>query len=354
MMSRITQMALVIVLGVSVLTAAPPEGSTASKPSSTISQIKRFPQPVSIRPRRLFWSNGAIPGIGKKDFSVTINFWIEVGDPEPEPEPEEEVHGPAVHSSARKDVNVRFPCEATLTDNDGYEDDLTIALHLLDPSGQEITPAPPPHWQAGTPYITDSYTWTRVDPVEGTYKCQADNWFYYTYLGRTEYPMTLSYEMPTGETSSFESFFLFIGRFKGHLTGSATFSGRVLHEGDGGNHVDTCHYPGSPIDEYIGVPPSMWDNPVTVNSSGEYIDELAIGPQVIACYRGDTANAPNCFIPVVNAQNTCQFETDQRMYINRPGASPGDQIYKTNRIKKGIGLTWIWSERDGKPGSTPW
>jgi len=172
------------------------------------------------------------------------------------------------------------------------------------------------------------------------------------YQGPTEAKNTLSYIMPTGETSSFVTFDLWLGRFTGRLVGSATFNGRVVHEADGGNHSDTCHYPGSPVDVYPGIPPSMWDHPSTLSPAGEYTDRIGMSPAVIDCYRG--IPPLNCPIPVVNAGHQCQMETDQWMYINRPGASPGDQIYKTNRIKKGIGLTWIWSERDGQPGSTPW
>lgn len=279
-----------------------------------------------------------------------------IGDPEPglEPEPEPEftiMHGPAVHESAGKVVSVTMTCPMVLSDDDGYLNNFTIAHHLKDPGGNEVSPTPPPAYTTSKPSLTSNKSWTLTDPDEGVYTCKPDLYVYSYYLGTPAYPQTLSYLMPTGETSSFVTFDLFLGRFTGHLTGAATFSGRVLHEADGGNRVDTCHYPGSPVDPYPGIPPSTWDSPITVNTNGEYTDNIGMGPDVIDCYRGQ---GDNCHIPVVNAEHTCQMETDQRMYVNRPGASPGDQVYKTNRIKKGIGLTWIWSERDGQPGSTPW
>jgi hypothetical protein len=45
----------------------------------------------------------------------------------------------------------------------------------------------------------------------------------------------------------------------------------------------------------------------------------------------------------------CHFEVTQLMFINRPGASPDHQVYKTNILKTGLGPTWVWSERDGRP-----
>src|SRR5262249_23641724 len=70
--------------------------------------------------------------------------------------------------------------------------------------------------------------------------------------GRHAVRWSLSYSVPTGETNT-------AGLWDGPtlnwtvtLTGG-TFKGRTVNEADGGNHVDTCHYDGSPFSSYAGI-----------------------------------------------------------------------------------------------------
>jgi hypothetical protein len=54
----------------------------------------------------------------------------------------------------------------------------------------------------------------------------------------------------------------------------------------------------------------------------------------------------------MTAGDGCRAEFDQAMVINK--GSQWSNTYKTNRIKVGIGDTWVWSERDGVSDSSPW
>src|SRR5262249_22070312 len=122
------------------------------------------------------------------------------------------------------------------------------------------------------------------------------------------------------------------------LTGG-TFKGRTVNEADGGNHVDTCHYDGSPFSSYAGIQGTA---SAAVNSDSKYADLIGMLDPAIQCYR---ANAPGC----TTNKAPCQFETDQQMFINKPG-SP-NYPYITNRVKMGMGFDWAWSYRAGQQAS---
>ena len=147
--------------------------------------------------------------------------------------------------------------------------------------------------------------------------------------------------LPTGESISgigWRGFYGNYGAFKGSLTGG-TFNGRRVREQDGGSGLDTCWYPGSSIVLWTAVTGGDWG--VSNNEYGE--DHIGWGTNAISHYRdaGRTGG------------DGCRAEFDQDMHINL-GSQWSTTPYKTNRIKAGIGSTWIWSERDGVVQSRSW
>jgi len=271
-------------------------------------------------------------------YSVDLSLDPDPGGLEPEPEPEPDfavLHGPFVHASRAKDVGVNFPCTASIWDDEGYFNDFTIWLHLLDPNGNEMSPTPNPQWTSTKPSLTTSNTWTRSDPAEGAYTCKADLWVYGTYLGSPTNQKTISYPVPTGETTfgnAWSGISGFATAYKWRATvsnGPFSFTGRTTTEASGGNGNDTCWFSGSAIPPQTSVTGGSW----TVDGSNQYGDDIVGWSESAVSYYRSQSRAP------------CQTEFDQSMSINRPGNS--DAQYKTNRLKFGFTATSVWSERDG-------
>src|SRR5262245_57644785 len=101
------------------------------------------------------------------------------------------------------------------------------------------------------------------------------------------------------------------------------------------NQADTCHYDTSPIPSYSGIVESTGP----VDSNAHYGDLIGLGDDRVQCYR---ANAPGCTV----YKAPCQYETDQKMFINVPGKP--EYHYITNRVKMGMGSNWVWSYRAGQ------
>ena len=105
--------------------------------------------------------------------------------------------------------------------------------------------------------------------------------------------------------------------------------------------MDTCYWPGSERDEFVGVLGGQW----TVSGSDSYgPDRLGWAPADIRYYR---SHGPNGTV-----RAPCQAETDQVMQINQPGSRWVK--YTTNRLKNGIGVSNVWNFRDGEQTSIDW
>ena len=255
-------------------------------------------------------------------------------EPEPSPEFELPLHGPAVLT---RTVTYEFPCDSLLSDDDGGLWDLTAQLYLYDPSGNEVFPRPASHYVFNKPSITSNHYWTLTDPAEGQYKCKADYWISSTHIGFNQGFRTLSCLMPTGESTSSGGWYLVYQKFYGGLYGG-NFNGRKVREQEGPYGFDHCYFPGSTRPPFDKVSGGTWD--VSNNGYGE--DLIGYGSVSVAYYR----NAG------VTGGNGCHTEFDQDMQINTGTQWSG--MYKRNRVKAGIGNTWIWSERDGVQNATPW
>lgn len=186
--------------------------------------------------------------------------------------------------------------------------------------------------------------------MEGTYTCSTEYYADFYDLGSATAASNLSYTLPTGETSyatgswsqqegARTAYYWFVVLT---VPGNKNLGGRKTIETNGGNTVDTCHYPGSPIAYWPGIRTQSGD----VDSGNSYPDLIGLSEEWVACYRA--GSGPGCYTSI----DSCQVETDQNMSINRPG-SP-DYQYKTNRVKAGYGSTWVWSYRDGQSVSNPW
>jgi len=297
--------------------------------------------------------------VGKDTYTYSVNqSWGTPQGPGPEPEvwPLTLLRGPAVEASTSTTVTVPDECDAGIESDSGFITDFTIQLHLFGPNGVEIAPTPDPVWTNTQPTLGSSHTWNMVDPVEGSYTCRADIWVYdYEIEPAPTDVKTLSYVMPTGETTTFGNWVTDAGRttiyhFLANVIapGNANLSGRLVREQDGGNTVDTCNYPGSPVPRYQGIDPTEYDHPVELVSPGNlYGDEVGMNENTVQCFR---ANMPGCFVFAY----PCRYETDQNSFINVPGGSPDPQQYKTNRIKMGMESTYVWSYRDGQAVSKTW
>lgn len=143
--------------------------------------------------------------------------------------------------------------------------------------------------------------------------------------------------VPTGESTSpigWRETFTTAHDWTGTLQGG-TFGGRLVREVEAGYEDDNCWFPGSNYNQYTGLSGGEWE----VDGSNNYgPDLIGWGYYEITYYR-TWNHAP------------CQWVIDQAMEINN--GNLGWIRYKVNRLKAGIGLTTIWSERDGQRAIKP-
>ena len=229
----------------------------------------------------------------------------------------------------RKDVNAWIGCEFSIEVSTGNWD-INWDARLLDPSNNQIDSSV--SWVSQKPGTNSSVGLNVSDPEEGTYRCTI-NWTVDTFsVPQRLATQTLSYEVPSSETSSLNGWSGNYLKFQGILLGGL-YHGRKVREQDGGGGWDYCKqaYNNQIIPTFLSVtggPP--WDV-----SNGVYGDDF-IGWGVLAISTGGAG---------------CRAEFDQDMQINK-----GSQwsLYKTNRIKTGIGDTHLWSERDGVQDARSW
>jgi hypothetical protein len=280
------------------------------------------------------------------DYSISVT--PAVGDPYgPEPEPLLPIGGPFADS---RDVNWPVSCFSFIEDNSGYDDSFDEFNSLLDPGGNPISPENKHHWREA-PYLSSSDQWSLVNPVEGTYTCSTDFYANGVDLGIYTAQFSLSYVNPTGEETAdpnqvghwgdpgWQTAFVFASYLT--VPGGVNLAGRTLQESDGGNASDTCHYGGSPIDEWTGVPIL----PTPISSNG-YTDQVGWSEHGVACYRGQ---GPGCnVIPPL----PCGIAGNQIMSINVPGSDYHQ--YKTNALNAFIWTDKVFSTRDNRETSRLW
>jgi hypothetical protein len=224
-------------------------------------------------------------------------------------------------------------------DEDGGYWDFSWDVRFKDPGQNQIGGATL-GWVSNKPGANATTSRQITDPEEGEYTCSV-TWWVGTYeLGTSHYSQTVTYAIPTGESTSSNGWAglpSVYHAFRGSLSGG-TFNGRQVREQDGGNGSDNCHFPTSTRPPFVSVTGGTW--PVSNNQYGD--DLIGWGTTSITYYR----NAG------MTGGNGCWAEFDQAMEINKGSSWSG--TYKTNRIKAGIADTWIWSERDGVARSRDW
>src|SRR5262249_47604447 len=124
------------------------------------------------------------------------------------------------------------------------------------------------------------------------------------------------------------------------VPGGVNLGGRTLQESDGGNASDSCHYAGSPIDEFTAIPTRQ----IQI-SSNDYQDTVGWSEAAVACYRG---SGTGCTAVRV----ACNFFGTQVMSINVPGADYYQ--YKTNVVQGSINAGTVYSARDNYSISRTW
>ena len=277
---------------------------------------------------------------GGNTYSWSVELTI--GEPQEGLDPASEseysvLHGPAVAEDAARMVTVPMTCFAAVWDDDGYYNNFTIALHLKDPGGNEISPTPAPAYVTNHSYLGTTNSWSLSDPSEGTYTCRPDLYVYGYYLGSPTYEQTLSYPIPSGETTE-PGTWIFDTKldFYQKLAGSGSFSGRrVREQNPGSGGPDTCSQD-SPYGKLDAITGGEW----AVDSlNGWGPDRVGYGLLQVQWARG-------------HAQLPCSTQFGQAMQINLPGGQW--QTYKNNTLKAGVTATTIWVERDGKRVEKPY
>jgi hypothetical protein len=223
---------------------------------------------------------------------------------------------------------------------DPWEDDWdwTYEARILAPNSNQIAYAT--NWAYQKPGYSSSLSTQVNDTDEGTYTCAIDWWAYSTHLTYQTAPFTLTYAVPTGESTAgvgWHPFLVTAGNFQQTLQGGS-FIGRMVREEDGGNGDDDYWFPTSEKDKFEAVTPI---NPWTVDGDNKWgPDTLGWGTAFIIYYRQENVNVP------------CQTQFDQKMYIRRPGVT--DYHYVTQVLKTGFTMTEVWSERAGQRQTKIW
>jgi hypothetical protein len=150
--------------------------------------------------------------------------------------------------------------------------------------------------------------------------------------------------IPTGELTLENGFawdftvYSWIGQLLG-----GSFGGRRVDERDpGGGGPDTCHYPGSPIEEFTAIT-GFLAPPTVVPDNKWYFDDVGWSGSAVEHYR----NAG--FAP-------CDTTFPQLMVIDcsDPRCSDSWVPYATNILRAGITDTTVWSERGGQHAERIW
>ena len=239
--------------------------------------------------------------------------------------------GVSASATATRSVAATVGCYFSIEDTDNGLWDWTYEARIFDTNNTQIQYRT--NWVSSSPAASSNITANLTDGAEGTYTCKIKWWVESYAFPEVEATQTLTYLVPTGETTignAWSGSFPTAYKWRGRLTGG-NFVGRQVWEAEGGNDVDTCHFPTS-IYPYargltIGDP---WD----VVSNNDYGDDTVGWLWYIVDYYRDHDRDP------------CQSETDQVMKINRPGTSWAS--YKTNRLKMGFTDTTVWSYRAGQ------
>ena len=287
---------------------------------------------------------------GGNTYSWSVELTI--GEPEEGLEPTSESeysasHGPAVTDGAPRVVTVPMTCFAAVWDDDGYYNNFTIASHLKDPGGNEISPTPAPAYVTNHSYLGSTKSWSLSDPSEGTYTCKPDLYVYGYYLGSPTYQQTLSYSVPSGESTTGTGWsgdynWNTLYKYTGNLTTTSGvgFGGRVVSEGDGGSASDSCFQDNDPyyrVDSVTGAWNSFahdW----TVAGGNTYGDDLIGLFESTVQWLRDHGRT--------HGDNGCSCQLNQVMSINRPGTSGA--TYKTNIIGFSVTDQLVKSIRDGQ------
>lgn len=233
-----------------------------------------------------------------------------------------------LHRPAGDTVEWYFGCSFGIEDDNANYWHFTYVARLYDPVNTQI--AYHTSW-AYKPSFSSSLGTSVGDPLTGTYRCEIDWWVEDYYIGQRQGTATISYGVPTGETTIENAWSGLIPtayKWRGRVEGG-NFGGRQVREAEGGNDVDTCWWPQSAYAPATGLSGGTWD----VDGNSEYGDDTVGWHWQMVDYYRSQGRAP------------CQSETDQAMEINRPGTSWAP--YKTNRLKMGFTATTVWSERDG-------
>ena len=138
--------------------------------------------------------------------------------------------------------------------------------------------------------------------------------------------------VPSGESISFAGWDDTYGEWAQTLQGdgSGTFSGRTVHEANGGTGTDSCWFSGSTFSPFDSITGGTWG--IQSDQTFDAYDEVGYGSGQVSYYRSQ-GRAP------------CGTSFTQDMYINRPGSS--DVIYQSNTLGAGIDSTTISSTKNG-------
>lgn len=244
-----------------------------------------------------------------------------------------ESFGSAVEVPFGREVLAQILCELSAVDENGGYWDWAWEARLYDPSNTVIGSAS--NGVVNKPGAYSTVVANVSDPPVGSYRCEIDWYVNETYLGQSQNTKTLSYPVPTGESTSgsgegtgWSSTYPTVYKWMQTLS-AGTFKGRNVSEHDGGNGDDTCWFSGSAIGKWESITGGSW--PVDTNNrwGADYVGWL---PTAVSYYRAQ-GRAP------------CMTEFDQDMKINRPGTT--EYKYRTNRLKAGFTSGSVWSERDG-------
>ena len=167
-------------------------------------------------------------------------------------------------SSGSRVVSATIGCSFSIEDSYGDNWDWTYEARIFDPNNTEIDYKT--NWASQKPAFSSSLSTPLNDPVVGTYRCTIDWWVYNTYLGSPYYDQTLSYPVPSGESTASTGWagtWPTMHKWEQTLQ-SGTFKGRIVWEQSVNENYlnDTCYWGLSEMDPWFYVtsgPDEPWD-----------------------------------------------------------------------------------------------